>query len=142
MKRNLRTVRFSPEEASLVDRYLKKNRLFESFSSLARVATLSFIQEGGLVHLNRVEKTEAPKRPRFLWDYDLTEVQVREILSRPGLSDKKRWLIERILSQARFDETLSHLTVAEIEKTLPTLRLPPKIRERWQYAIERWNRHG
>lgn len=141
-KNQIRTVRFNPTEGTLVDSYLKKNPLFESFSSLARVATLSFIREEGAIHLNPVVIESKPKRPFFLWDYDLNEIQVREILNQPGLSPQKIWLIERILTQARFKEIFSYLTLEIIEQALPRLRLAPKIRRRWEYAVNYWMNHG
>lgn len=135
-KNQLRTVRFSAGESRLVGNYLKENQLFESFSSLARVATLSFIGQGHLFQTKPVKAEK--KRLPFLWDYDLSEVQIREILAQPGLPDQKRWLIERILSQARFEEVKKFLTLEAIGKALPRLRLPQKIRERWTYALNLW----
>src|SRR3989338_5044687 len=115
-KSRLMTVRFSAEEASQVNEYIKENMIFESFSSLARVATLAFIGEERKFRLIPIETDEKKKRPYFLWDYDLSEVQAREILNQPGLSDKKIWLIGRILAEARFEEVLKYLTVGDIRK--------------------------
>lgn len=141
LKQKLSTVRFSPEEGALVEEYLGKNPLFESFSALARVAMLTFIGHAGTVHLNAITTETKAKQPRFMWDYDLSDVQIKEIINSKGLSQKKRWLIGRILCQARFDEVFDYLTLPEIKNALPLLRLPKKIRERWKYAIERWSRH-
>jgi hypothetical protein len=131
----LKTSRFNKSESKLIDDYLKHNPIFESFSSLARVATLQFINEKKKIDLNQVAPS---KRPSFLWDYDLSEYEVREILDQLGLSDKKKWLIERILTQARFSEIFSYLDVKAIQSALPYLRLDPKIRERWQHSLQRW----
>ena len=125
----------------MVNIYLKNNPLFESFSSLARVATLSFIREQGAIHLNPITVESKPKRPPFLWDYDLSEVEVREILGQSGWPPQKIWLIERILAEARFNEIFSYLTLETIQQAFPRLRLPFKIRERWEYAVKRWSRH-
>lgn len=129
-----------------MEEYLKGNPIFDSFSSLARAATLTFIEAWGTVRLEPAPALGAglgrAGRPRFLWDYDMSAAQVRELLSRPGLSDRKRWLMARILSQARFEEALEYLTVEEIAKALPNLRLPAKVRERWAYALERWAPNG
>lgn len=138
-KTRLRTVRFAPTEWVQVEDYLSQNPIFESFSALARVATLSFVGESNVVRLQPVEAKARKSRPRFLWDYDLNEVQVREILGRPGLSKEKRWLIERILTQARFNEVFDYLDLSSIRLALPHLRLPPKIKKRWTYALERWS---
>lgn len=140
-KSHLQTVRFAPQEWTQVEIYLKMNPIFESFSSLARVATLSFLKESTMVHLNTIQTKRTSHRPKFLWDYDLSETQVQEIL-RSGWSDQRRWLIGRILAQARFDEVFYYLTVEEIKQALPKLRLPQKIRTRWEYAVQRWTSNG
>lgn len=140
-KSELRTIRFAKNEAKWIDEYLKENPVFESFSSLARVATLSFIGEKKTVHLNPVKGEEGPKRPSFLWDYDLTEAEIRGILNQQGLSDQKIWLVARILKEARFEEVFQYLDVETIRKTLPQLRLPQEVKERWEYAVERWSKN-
>ena len=140
-KSHLQTVRFAPKEWGQVETYLGKNPIFESFSSLARVATLSFLQQASTIQLNPIHKETSDKRPAFLWDYDLNEFHVREILRHAGLSNQKRWLIERILLQARFDEIWCYLTIEDVERALPHVRLPQKIRDRWKYALQRWSHH-
>lgn len=139
-KNELKTIRFRADETKRIEVYLKQNPVFESFSSLGRVATLTFIGQAGTLNLKPITEDFGKKRPSFLWDYDLSDLQVREILSQPGLGVQKKWLMAKILTQARFDETLNYLDVEEIEKGLPYLRLPQKIRERWQYALERWRK--
>ncbi|MBI1870051.1 MAG: hypothetical protein HYS07_02535 [Chlamydiae bacterium] len=81
-------------------------------------------------------------RPYFLWDYDLGERDIKEILSLPDLSVQKRWLMARILTQARFDDVWSYLTLDQIREALPSLRLPSNIRRRWEYALARWDQHA
>ncbi|MFH1131321.1 MAG: hypothetical protein V1754_08300 [Pseudomonadota bacterium] len=136
-RRSLRTVRFSETEAQDIDEYLEANPLFESFSSLARVATLSFIGNIRAIHLQPT-RDNAGDRPRFLWDYNISKTQAVEILSSKGLSKKKKWLIGRILKEARFDEVFDYLDLQTIKQHLHELRLPPKVKTRWEYAIERW----
>ncbi|MBI4676852.1 MAG: hypothetical protein HY748_04655 [Elusimicrobia bacterium] len=138
---NLQTVRLNSGEKALIENYLAGNTIFDGFSSLARVAIMSFIGAEGSVRLKPVG-TAGAARPRFLWDYDMSDAQAREILGRPGLSEAKRWLIARILSQARFEEVFSYLDLEDVKRALPKLRLPPKTAERWAYAVERWTRHG
>jgi len=78
------------------------------------------------------------RRPRFLWDYDLDEAEVRAILAQETLSPLKRWLIERILSEGRFDEICNYLDLNTIHQSFAQLRLPPEIKARWEYALKRW----
>lgn len=138
----LLTLRMSAREKARVDEYLEVNPVFDSFSSLARAATLTFIGAWGTVRLEPTAASggQGSGRPSFLWDYDMNAAQVREMLSGPGLPDRKCWLMARILSQARFEEVFEYLTVGEIARALPALRLPAKVRERWDYALERWTR--
>ena len=140
-RNQLRTTRFSAQEAKRVDEYISKNNIFDSFSSLSRVATLRFIQEEDSLELVKFPRS-SQKRPTFLWDYDLSEYDVREILHQKGMTQKKLWLIERILSQARFDEVTSYLDLDTIRIALPLIRLSHKIKDRWQYALEKWKSHG
>jgi hypothetical protein len=78
------------------------------------------------------------RKPRFLWDYDLSETEVREILAHKELSPLKQWLIERILTEGRFEEICEYLDLATIQQSFDQLRLPPHIKARWEYALKRW----
>lgn len=138
----LQTVRMTQEERQLIQDYLDQNSVFESFSVLARVATMNFIESGGFIRLRPAGLGMKKIRPSFLWDHDMTAIQVREILNRPGLSSEKLWLIARILTQARFEEVFDYLDVGMICRAFPKLRLAPAVRARWSYALERWSRHG
>lgn len=139
-KNQLRTVRFTEAEAARISQYLEKNPLFDSFSSLARVATLSFLGEERRFHLEPVSERKWQRaRPRFLWDYDLSDGEVREILSQPGLSDTKRFLMERILTECRFEEVFEYLSRDELTRLFERLSLPPKKKRHWEYALARWS---
>jgi hypothetical protein len=140
-KNQLRTVRFTEAETTLIDRYLEKNPVFDSFSSFARVATLTFLGQSQRFRLEPVkESREARARPRFLWDYDLSEGEVREILSQPGLSDTKRFLMERILTECRFEEVFEYLTLDQLTRQFERLSLPTDKERHWGYALARWRK--
>lgn len=141
-KNQLRTVRFTAEEAQRIENYLKQNPIFDSFSSLARVATLTFLGQQGRFHLEPVaEPGSRHHGPRFLWDYDLSDQQVRQLLGQPGLSDIKRFLMERIISECRFEEVFDYLGLDELKRHLSRLTLPAQKRRHWQYALDRWSSH-
>ncbi len=77
------------------------------------------------------------KRPYWLWDYDLTEKDVRRILA--GKNEmERRWLIGRILESARFDDVWKYLGYTEVKTMLPKLQLRPQIKEAWESAIKVW----
>ena len=139
-RKKLSTVRFTEEEAKQIDRYLKKDLLFDSFSSLARVATLGFIGQDKILCLQAVSQNN-DKKPAFLWDYDLTAAQVREILSQPISDPQRLWMISRLLAEAPFQEIFSYITIKNIRETLPKLRLPAKKHKWWEYAVQRWSQH-
>lgn len=82
------------------------------------------------------------QRPYFLWDYDLTEEQVRAILQGDN-EVEKAWLITRILEYAKWDDIWRYLTVDDVRKNFSRLRFRrPRDRELWIYALERWMGHG
>lgn len=134
----LRTVRFAKQEAEKVDHYLQINPIFDSFSSLARVATLSFLGEAQSLRLEPISTGGDSRPPRFLWDYDLSNAQVREVLAQPGLGATKRWLMERIMTQCRFEEIFEYLNRKTLERYLSELKLPTDKKRHWEYALKRW----
>ena len=137
-KRELKTVRLAERESKIIGQFLEQNPAIENFSALARIAILDFVSKRGSIQLRPIVEDREEKRPSFIWDYDLTGSQIREILS--GSQEKRRWLVGRILEHARFDEIFKYLTLREIEHDLPHLRLPKKLKDHWEYAIKRWKR--
>ncbi len=80
------------------------------------------------------------KTPYFLWDYDLTDTQIRAILK--GDNDvEKKWLIARILSHARYEDVFKYINIAEIVRFFPQLSLPPATRNAWKKALRTWGYH-
>ena len=78
--------------------------------------------------------------PYFLWDYDLSENQIRKILH--GNNEvEKLWLIARIITHAKFDDIWSYLTLDDIVKAFPKLRLTPKAKQDWERALKIWGYH-
>ena len=138
MARNrLTTLRLSKEEASEVRRYLKSNPVFGSISTLGRVALLEFIQSQKSLKLLPASSSSKNRRPDFLWDYDLTETQAKEIL-RHGPSTQRRWLAGRILERLSVPTVFDYLDLDEIRELLPELRLNPKVKKHWEEAIQLW----
>lgn len=136
-KTTLKTIRFTQEEAKAIQVYLRQNPSVESVSSLGRIAVMEFIHTRQTLALQPLEKSRVHERPSFLWDYDLTEAQVQEIL-RHAPFDQRKWLIARILERARFEEVFRYLTVEQIREALPFLRMDAKTKHHWQEAIELW----
>ena len=82
--------------------------------------------------------TIAAQRPYFLWDYDLSEAEVRAIL-RSGEIHEKTWLVSRILESAAYEDVWRYLTLAELRTIFPSLQLKPQIRAVWEFALQVWN---
>ena len=137
-KEYLQTVRLTKEEKKRTDQFLKLNPIFESFSSLARAAIIDFVGEAKTLAL-KPTSSFSQKKPYFLWDYNLTEGMVKEILSLPSL-DKKKWLIARILVHCRFQDVWKYLSISEIKEAIPFLRMSQRKKEHWQYAIDLWTK--
>jgi len=67
------------------------------------------------------------RRPYFLWDYDLTDEEVRNIL-RSGNETEKVWLMSRLLESAKYEDVWSYLTLQEVRTMFPKLKLKPAVR--------------
>lgn len=76
-------------------------------------------------------------RPYFLWDYDLSEDDVRRVLA-AGSDMEKHWLIGRILEAARFDDVWRYLKLREVAAVFPHLKLREPIKRAWQKALHVW----
>jgi len=81
------------------------------------------------------------KRLYFLWDYDYTEKDVREML-KSGDEFTKRWLIARILSSANFKDVFKYLTIEEILHVFPNLKMRKEITRAWERAFSAWGYHA
>lgn len=78
--------------------------------------------------------------PYFLWDYKITNEQVKHILQ--GKNEvEKRWLIARIITHARFEDIWQYLTINDIVHALPKLQLKPSVQDAWKRALTVWGYH-
>lgn len=82
-------------------------------------------------------KTKQLKRPYFLWDYNLTEEDVKRKL-KEGDEYTRRWLIARILESAKFEDVWKYVSLKEILDIFPTLRLKKPVKEAWEEAFRAW----
>ena len=81
----------------------------------------------------------AGQRPWFLWDYDLTEAQVRELLTQAPFEQRK-WLLGRMLERLGPAELVRYVSLDMIHEALPYLRLDENIKCHWKEAIDLWTR--
>lgn len=76
-------------------------------------------------------------RPYFLWDYDLTETDVRRLLAGENKTDKI-WILSRLLESARLEDVWQYTTLSQVRALFPELKLKPIIRRAWEYALHVW----
>jgi len=82
----------------------------------------------------------APTRPYFLWDYDLTEDQVRQILT--GANDYERhWLLGRILTSAFYSDVWKYTNLQQVVSEFPKLKMRPGVKSAWKNALQAWGYH-
>ncbi|OGM31343.1 hypothetical protein A2630_05010 [Candidatus Woesebacteria bacterium RIFCSPHIGHO2_01_FULL_44_10] len=77
------------------------------------------------------------QRLYFLWDYDLTEKEVGEILHGSNETEKI-WILSRILESAKLEDVWKYTTYQEVKEMFPKLRLKPPVREAWENALRVW----
>ena len=78
------------------------------------------------------------EHPYFLWDYDLTEADVRSML-RNGDASERSWLAARIVESARYEDVWKYLTLTELRALFPHLQLKPQVRAAWEFALQTWD---
>ena len=118
-------------------RYLRRNAYFGSLSSLGRVAMMEFVRTRTTLALQPNLGQEGGKRPWFLWDYDLTEAQVQELLTHAPFEQRK-WLLGRMLERLGPDEIVRYVPLEALQQALPHLRLDEKVKRHWEEAIAVW----
>ena len=133
------TIRFSHKEMGEIERYLQRNACFDSLSSLGRVATMEFVRTSTALPLHPNRGAAGGKRPWFLWDYDLTEAQVHELLTHAPFEQRK-WLLGRMLERLGPEELVRYVSLEEVERALPHLRFDEKVKRHWEEAIAVWTR--
>ena len=79
----------------------------------------------------------AVQTPYFLWEYDLTDADVRSIL-RGNDETQKAWLVARLLESARFEDIWGYISLAELRAIFPKLQLKPQVRAAWEFALLVW----
>lgn len=79
-------------------------------------------------------------RPYFIWDYNISERQIRAIL-RGSNETEKSWITARILIHAMYQDIWKYLRIKDIVKIFPKLRMPAKIKKSWQHALNVWGYH-
>lgn len=76
-------------------------------------------------------------KPYFLWDYDLTEADVRRILRGENQTDKI-WILSRILESARFEDVWKYTSLSDVRSMMPVLKIKKPIRQAWERALTAW----
>jgi hypothetical protein len=78
-------------------------------------------------------------RPYFIWDYDLSEEDVRAIL-RGDNEFEKAWMMVRIMESARWEDIWRYLTLREVREYWPQIyrRMRREVRDVWAWALEVW----
>ena len=80
------------------------------------------------------------KRPYFLWDYDLTEADVRRILAADNETEKI-WMMSRILDHAAYPDVWKYVRLRDIVSVFPKLRMRKESSEAWKLALITWGYH-
>ena len=131
------TIRFSRNERAEIERYLRRNASFDSISSLGRVAMMEFVRTRTALALQPNRGQESGERPWFLWDYDLTEAQVQELLTHAPFAQRK-WLLARMLERLGPEEIVRYVSLEALQEALPHLRLKEQVKRHWEEAITLW----
>jgi len=76
-------------------------------------------------------------RPYFIWDYDLSEADLHQILR--GSDEQARiWVVTRLLESARYEDIWNYISLDEFRAIFPKLQLKPQVRAVWEFAMSVW----
>lgn len=75
--------------------------------------------------------------PYFLWDYNLTEGDIKKILNGKNEAEKI-WMAGRILTSAHFNDVWKYLKPEDIVALFPKLKMRTDIKESWHKALSAW----
>lgn len=78
-----------------------------------------------------------PERAYFLWDYNLTNAEVKNLL-KDGNRETRLWLISRIIESAKFKDVFKYVSLNDLAQVFPHLRLRQPIKNAWQKALKVW----
>ncbi len=78
------------------------------------------------------------KRLYFFWDYDITEEDLRAILSGDNETEKA-WAMTRLLEAAKWEDIWRFIRLKDLREWFPKLKLRPQTREVWEYALKVWS---
>jgi len=76
----------------------------------------------------------------FFWDYQITKPQLKNILKDKEGETSKIWAISRLLESAPYKEIWQYISLDELKKIFPKLRLKEPIKRAWQQALDVWTR--
>jgi hypothetical protein len=79
----------------------------------------------------------ALQRPYFIWDYDLTDADIRAILGGDD-EEQKAWLVARLLESARYEDIWQYISLAQLRAIFSKLQLKPQVRAAWEFALQVW----
>lgn len=75
--------------------------------------------------------------PYFIWDYDLSEADLRSIL-RGEDEEQKAWVVARLLESARYEDVWRYISLPDLRAIFPKLQLKPQVRAAWEFALSVW----
>lgn len=77
------------------------------------------------------------KRPYFLWDYDLSEGKVKEIVQK-GDKNTRNFLLGRILEAAKFEDVWKYISLKKLAEIFSDLKLRQEVKQAWEKAFKAW----
>ena len=89
----------------------------------------------------RVEAQEKKAKPYFIWNADLTELEVRAILAGERGELEQAQMMVHVMQNARFEDIWKYLRLADIVKHWPLvyrMLWPQESKELWVWALRVW----
>ena len=74
----------------------------------------------------------------FFWDYQITKSQLKKILKDKKDKTSKIWAMSRLLESAPYEEIWEYISLDQLTKIFPRLKLKKPIKKAWQHTLDIW----
>ncbi|MFI5299687.1 MAG: hypothetical protein ACHREM_16495 [Polyangiales bacterium] len=81
-------------------------------------------------------------RPYFLWDVEVTDARLRELLQQPDSDARAQWQAV-IMREARYEDVWSYLSIADVVRDWTAIgRHLGRSRQFWEWLLKGWRDDG
>lgn len=75
----------------------------------------------------------------YFWDYQITQTRLKRLAKGLEGETSQIWAISRLLESAPYEEIWQFVSLEDLRKIFPKLKLKKPIQKAWQRTLEVWS---